>query len=142
MSQTNCSVRSNNFKIKPEKKEAFKKFIQACDGKIDEGEKVVTFMLNDSIPDEIYNVESVDSLKKLGIDIEIGEEFDFFGILASFLKGNSVAIVFESVVESSFEWTKYAGGSATAVNSKGETKNVYTEQIYDIAKDLGKIEKL
>ena len=138
MSTSKYYVRGNFFSIKPEKVEAFKLFIKACGGKTDinlNGQ--YTFSLEDSIPSELYDEDEVEKLKEIGIDIDLEIEFDFAQILSTFLDGDSVLVVFESVSETNKSWVKYAGGSAIAINSKGEKEEIYTDAIYNIAKKLG-----
>lgn len=61
------------------------------------------------------------------------EEFDLATELSKYLEDGQVAIL----VESGSEKTRYVIGWALAVNSKGETREVTINQIYELAKELG-----
>ena len=71
-----------------------------------------------------------------------GEEenvaIDFIGELGTFLLDNHVAIV----IEIFHVGYRYLGGTAYAINNKGEQKRIDLDEIFTHAKDLGKkIEK-
>lgn len=60
-------------------------------------------------------------------------DIDFVGELGTFLADNHVAIV----IEIAYEGYRYLGGTAYAINNKGEQKRVDLADIMTLAKTLG-----
>lgn len=61
-------------------------------------------------------------------------EINWEGIFADHLQDDSVAIIMGSGSEN----LRYINGYAIAFNNKGETKQVYLDDIYKLAEELGK----
>ena len=61
-------------------------------------------------------------------------EIDFFEIVSSFLADEEVAIFMEAGAEK----LRYIVGEAFAVNNKGDSQSVSLDQIYELARKLGK----
>lgn len=124
MSNYSATSRSNYFKVK--NKEKFKELCDRLEVKMIERDDLVGFISKNedgSLPYTIYNPETED-----WEDISICQE------IALHLCKGQVAVM----VESGAEKHRYIGGYAMAVNSDGEEESINIDQIYDLAKKLGK----
>jgi hypothetical protein len=62
-------------------------------------------------------------------------EIEFEQELAGHLADDYVAVLMEAGHEAS----RYVTGRAIAINTKGEIKSIHLDQIYELAKEMGKI---
>lgn len=120
-----CTYRSNYFRVKDA--EVFRKFI-AQFGNL--------FLLEEDDKFGFYDESGEAGMPGSYRDQESGDdiEVDFMEELAKHLADEEVAIVMEAGAEK----CRYVSGYAIAVNNKGEIRTVSLNDIYQVAKSLGK----
>ena len=130
MSDFYASARSNYYKVK--NLEKFKKFCQKYE---------LGFIENDKDKTKVgFTVDADKGQIPNGATNSRGDyvEIDFATKLAKHLVDGEVAVVRESGHEN----LTYVGGYAVAVNSKGRTVTVSTDDIYDKAKKAFKVKTI
>ncbi len=119
--------RSNHFCVKDT--DAFEKEMSGIPGVYAEKEEDGRFVLSCSSDDDTGSMPQYRYGNK---DEDEEEEIDFPAIIASHLLNGEVAIL----MEVGYEKLRYLVGEAIAVNSKGETRHVSLNDIYERAKEL------
>ena len=125
------SARTNYFRVKDA--DAFNKWIEQFSGLetiVHETEGTVGVLFDDGVPNCRWETEKFADGNEQEVDVEV----DFMDELAEHLADDEVAVLQEAGAEK----MRFINGYAIAINNKKETKQINLDDIYALAKELGK----
>lgn len=121
--------RTNYFRVKDN--DAFNKWAEQFDGiEIIEKDGTVGLLFDDGMP----TIRLVTQKEENGDEEDVEVEIDFMDELAEHLADEEVAIFQEAGAEK----MRYVSGHAIAINNKKDVRGVTLDDIYTLAKELGK----
>lgn len=123
-------ARTNYFRVKDV--DAFNKWIKqlvGLDKIVHETEGTIGILFEDGVPIHRWEIKKDAD----GNDEDVGIDIDFMEELSLHLADEEVAVLQEIGNEN----IRFVSGHATAVNNKGQRREVNLNHIYDLAKELG-----
>lgn len=119
-------ARSNYFQVKDN--EAFEAWCTLVDVQYEKESRDDGSILYGFISDNgSWPVDRYDEVTEEDVEV------DFFAEVSEHLKDGYVAVF----MEVGHEGMRYLSASAYAINNKGESEEIYLDQIYEVAKKLG-----
>jgi hypothetical protein len=133
MANYTSTARTNYFRVKDV--DAFNKWIEQFGG-IEVVKKTIGLetgfgmLFDDGVPNERWETEKDADGNEHDVDVEV----DFMEELAEHLADDEVAIFQEAGAEN----MRYVNGYTIAINNKKEVRSINLDDIYEVAKQLGK----